>query len=72
MKRDTPPTELTHRHRQVLRLIAVGKFNKEIAASLSISPKTVEKHRESLMKRLDIHDVANLTRYAIRHNMITA
>ena len=50
---------------EVLQLIAEGKANKETAAELGISLKTVEKHREHLMEKLDIHDTAGLTRYAI-------
>lgn len=56
---------LTARERDVLVLIADGKTNKEIAADLSISPRTVETHRESLMRKLHIHTVAGLTRFAL-------
>lgn len=59
------PTRLSAREAEVLQLIAEGKANKETAAELGISVKTVEKHRHNLMKKLDIHDVAGLTRYAI-------
>jgi DNA-binding NarL/FixJ family response regulator len=55
---------------EVLQLIAEGKANKEIAAELGISMKTVEKHRGHLMARLDIHDTAGLTRYAISAGII--
>ncbi|MCE9637352.1 MAG: response regulator transcription factor [Planctomycetes bacterium] len=58
-------TRLTSREAEVLQLIAEGKANKQSAAHLHISIKTVEKHRQSLMTKLDIHDVAGLTRYAI-------
>jgi DNA-binding NarL/FixJ family response regulator len=62
----TPPaTRLTSREAEVLQLVAEGKANKQTAAALRISIKTVEKHRQSLMTKLDIHDVAGLTRYAI-------
>ena len=57
---------LSRREAEVLQLIAEGKANKQTAAELGISIKTVEKHRQSLMRKLDIHDVAGLTRYAIR------
>ena len=50
---------------EVLQLIAEGKANKQMAAELGISLKTVEKHREHVMQKLDIHDIAGLTRYAI-------
>lgn len=56
---------LTVREAEMLQLIAEGKANKQSAALLGISIKTVEKHRQSLMTKLDIHDVAGLTRYAI-------
>ena len=56
---------LSAREAEVLQLVAEGKANKETAAELRISIKTVEKHRQSLMTKLDIHDVAGLTRYAI-------
>jgi DNA-binding NarL/FixJ family response regulator len=56
---------LTPREAEVLQLIAEGKANKQTAAQLGISIKTVEKHRQSLMTKLDIHDVAGLTRHAI-------
>lgn len=59
------PTRLTAREAEVLQLVAEGKANKQTAAALHISIKTVEKHRQSLMTKLDIHDVAGLTRYAI-------
>jgi Bacterial regulatory proteins, luxR family len=55
-----------------LQLIAEGYLTKQIAAVLSIKPKTVEKHRESLMDRLDIHTIAALTRYAVSIGMIKA
>jgi len=62
---------LTVRERQVLKLIAEGKKNREIAAYLSISLKTVEKHRTSLMKRLDLHSVSALTTFAIDNGLLT-
>jgi len=62
--------ELTSREMEVLQLIAEGKANKEAAAELGISIKTVEKHRGHLMEKLDIHDAAGLTRYAISAGII--
>ena len=62
--------QLTSREREVLQLIAEGKANKETAAELGIGIKTVEKHREHLMAKLDIHDTAGLTRYAIGAGII--
>jgi len=62
--------ELTSREMEVLQLIAEGKANKQTAAELGIGIKTVEKHREHLMQKLDIHDTAGLTRYAISAGII--
>jgi DNA-binding NarL/FixJ family response regulator len=64
------PTLLTRREAEVLQLIAEGKANKETASELGISIKTVEKHRGHLMEKLDIHDTAGLTRYAIATGVI--
>jgi DNA-binding NarL/FixJ family response regulator len=61
---------LTPRQREVLQLIAEGRANKEIAAMLHISVKTVENHRASLMEALDLHSTAELTQYAIRMGVI--
>jgi DNA-binding NarL/FixJ family response regulator len=61
---------LTSREMEVLQLIAEGKANKETAAELGISIKTVEKHREKAMSKLNIHDTAGLTRYAISAGII--
>jgi DNA-binding NarL/FixJ family response regulator len=63
-------TRLTSREMEVLQLIAEGKANKQTAAELGIGVKTVEKHREHLMEKLDIHDTAGLTRYAISAGII--
>jgi DNA-binding NarL/FixJ family response regulator len=62
--------QLTSREMEVLQLIAEGKANKETAGELGIGLKTVEKHREHLMEKLDIHDTAGLTRYAISAGII--
>lgn len=69
-KLHTTETRLTPREMQVLQLIAEGETNKQIAAELDISIKTVEKHRSHLMNKLDIHDTAGLTRYAIETGII--
>jgi DNA-binding NarL/FixJ family response regulator len=61
---------LTPRELEVLQLIAEGRSNKQIAGELSISVKTVEKHRQQIMQKLSIHDVAGLTRYAITKGII--
>lgn len=60
---------LSRRERQVLTLIARGGTTKSIAADLGISPKTVEKHRGKLARKLNLHSVAELTRYAIENEM---
>src|ERR1700733_6725763 len=62
--------QLTSREMEVLQLVAEGKANKETAGELGIGIKTVEKHREHLMRKLDIHDTAGLTRYAIGAGII--
>jgi DNA-binding NarL/FixJ family response regulator len=62
--------DLTSREMEVLQLIAEGKANKQTASELGIGVKTVEKHREHLMEKLDIHDTAGLTRYAISAGII--
>lgn len=61
---------LTCREMEVLQLIAEGKANKETADELNISIKTVEKHRQKVMEKLNIHDTASLTRYAISAGII--
>jgi DNA-binding NarL/FixJ family response regulator len=62
---------LTPRQREVLQLVAEGHTTKEIARKLDISAKTAEAYRGELMKALDIHDVASLTRYAIRTGLVS-
>jgi DNA-binding NarL/FixJ family response regulator len=61
---------LSSREVEVLQLIAEGKPNKQVAAELGVSFKTVDKHRQHLMSKLNIHDVAGLTRYAIAEGII--
>jgi DNA-binding NarL/FixJ family response regulator len=63
--------ELTPRERQVLQLVGEGHTTKQVAQALSISVKTAEFHRGRLMKKLNIHDTANLVRYAIREGWIS-
>lgn len=62
---------LTQREREVLKLIAEGYKNKEIADYLCISLKTVEKHRSNLMKKLDLHSAASLTSFAMKKGLVT-
>ena len=70
-REQTSLERLTPRQREVLQLIAEGHTTKEIAARLDISAKTAEGYRGELMKALEIHDVASLTRYAIRAGLVS-
>ncbi len=63
-------SRLTTRESEVLQLVAEGSANKQVAAELGISIKTVEKHRQHLMDKLNIHETAGLTRYAIAQGII--
>jgi DNA-binding NarL/FixJ family response regulator len=65
-----PPVELTQREAEVLQLIAEGYANKQIAAELGLSVKTVEKHRQQVMQKLDIHNIAGLVRHAAAKGII--
>jgi len=67
---DSAGTALTPREREVLRLIAQGLKNREIAEALSIAIKTVETHRTKIMQKLDLHNSAELATYAIRRGLI--
>ena len=67
-KGDVP---LTRREREILALVANGLTNQQIADQLFISPRTVDTHRTNIMQKLDIHDLANLVRYAIEHGIIS-
>lgn len=67
---DAVRRNLSPREREVLQLLAEGQSNKEIARELAISVKTVEKHRQRLMDRLNIHSVVGLTWYAIRSGVV--
>ena len=66
-----PLGRLTNREREVLLQIAEGLSNKEIAIQLTIGVRTVETHRERIMRKLDIHSVAGLTRFAIAHGLVS-
>jgi len=61
---------LTHREREILKLVAEGKPNKGIAEFLNLSVKTVEKHRSNLMSKLDVHNAAGLTAFAIEKGLL--
>lgn len=67
---DTRPSRLTSREREILQLIAEGKSNKEVADCLGISVRTAETHRTNLMRKLNLHSVSDVTRYAIRNQII--
>ena len=71
LKITTPWETLTQRERGILKLIAEGYKNKEIADYLCISVKTVEKHRANLMQKLDLHNISDLTAFAIGKGLIT-
>ena len=71
---ESRPTELasslTHREREIVQQVAEGRINKEIAARLNISIKTVETHRASAMRKLKLNTTADLVRYAVRNQLI--
>ncbi|MEJ6023410.1 response regulator transcription factor [Ramlibacter sp. PS4R-6] len=68
----TVDDELTHRQVEILKLIAQGRASKEIAYELGLSPKTVDVHRARIMERLQLNDIASLTRYAVRKGLVKA
>jgi DNA-binding NarL/FixJ family response regulator len=72
LKKDTRWESLTQREKEVLKLIGEGYKNAEIADFLFISPKTVDKHRSNIMKKLDLHNAAALTAYAIDKGLVVA
>lgn len=61
---------LTSREREVIQLVAEGRTNKEVAVTLNLSVKTAETHRTNLMRKLGLHSVADLTRYAVRNGIV--
>ena len=65
-----PRDTLTPRQRETIQLLAEGKSNKEVAATLGISIKTVEAHRANIMLKLNLHSVAELVHYAIRNDIV--
>ncbi len=66
----SPVNPLTARETEILQLVAEGLTNQEIAGMLFISPSTVDTHRKNIMSKLDIHSVAGLVKYAIRHKIV--
>jgi DNA-binding NarL/FixJ family response regulator len=69
-KADDTGVVLTGREREVIQLLAEGKTSKEVALALHLSVKTAETHRTNLMRKLDLHSVADLTRYAVRNGIV--
>jgi DNA-binding NarL/FixJ family response regulator len=65
-----PADNLTPSERQIVQLLAEGNTNKDVAARLNISVKTAETHRAHIMRKLGLHSVADLVRYAVRNNML--
>jgi len=72
---NTPPEKkaapLGPRERQVLALVAAGFTSAQIAEQLHIAASTIEVHRRNIMRKLDVHSVAGLTRYAIRNGLVS-
>ena len=66
----TGPAALTQRQREIVRLLAEGKTNKEVALALGISVKTAETHRNNIMRKLQLRSFSHLVRYAVRHNLV--
>jgi DNA-binding NarL/FixJ family response regulator len=66
----TNQKQLTNREREVVRLLAEGNSNKEIASLMSITPKTVETYRTRIMLKLEIHSLAHLVRYAVQNRLV--
>jgi len=64
------PATLTEREREVTRLLAAGRSNKDVATALAISVRTVETHRASIMRKLEIKSIVDLVHYAVRHNLV--
>ena len=67
---DRAGDSLTSREREVIQLLAEGKTSKEVAVTLNLSVKTAETHRTNLMRKLGLHSVADLTRYAVRNGIV--
>ena len=70
---ESPPSTkavLTPREREVIQLLTEGKTSNEVAVALKLSVKTAETHRTNLMRKLDLHSVADLTLYAIRNGIV--
>jgi DNA-binding NarL/FixJ family response regulator len=70
LRTESKPSHLTAREREILRLIAQGRRSREIAQMLGVSLRTVETHRSTGMRKLDLHSIAEVVRYAIREGLI--
>ena len=70
IRNDVSGDVLTSREREVIQLLAEGKTSKEVAVALNLSVKTAETHRTNLMRKLGLHSVADLTRYAVRNGIV--
>lgn len=64
------PRNLTPREREIVQLVAEGKSTKEVAVTLNISVKTAETHRSNIMRKLEVHSVSELVRYAVKNHMV--
>jgi DNA-binding NarL/FixJ family response regulator len=69
---EKPSTRVTSRENEIIQLLSEGKSSKEVAVQLNISVKTVETHRANIMRKLELHTVTELVRYAIRNQIIEA
>jgi DNA-binding NarL/FixJ family response regulator len=72
LKGETSGGRLTPREREIVQLLAEGMTNKEVATTLGISVKTAETHRTNIMRKLDLHSISELVRYAVRNHIIEA
>ena len=69
---EMPHSALTPREREIIQLLAEGKTNKEVAAALGVSVKTIESHRANIMRKLHLQSLSDLVRYAIRNKIVQA
>ncbi len=67
---DSPKDSLTPREREIVQLLAEGKSNKEVAVTLNVAVKTAETHRTNIMRKLELHSLAELVHYAIRNKIV--
>jgi DNA-binding CsgD family transcriptional regulator len=70
--RELARNRLTPREREIVQLLAEGKSSKEVAELLTISVKTADTHRANIMRKLDLHSVTELVRYAVRNQIVKA